>query len=1261
MRRIIFIYFLFSINCLFAQYSYKFQNPKTPEVYQIEKYGNPDISLYTGTPNINIPLYNIKYGQIEVPLQISYNSNGIRGDEEASSIGLGWNFSIPVITQTVNGYDDLTIPNLRMKYYYNYKAFDLVDPQPKWYIDYRHSSDIILKSGDTPLRIYNSNTMITDPTLHLNEGFMGKLRSEGGVGGFFSQTTTFLPYTYQNNPLYKAHFYYSGTHPAYGLDFDMELDFFRASFYGHNITFYKYPNQDVFFVLNKKGYKIDFERNEAIKKYKWKITTPDGKLYTFDYQKISISENTQSEYQTRTNYKINVNTHSTPSYGLVNGMQTPTQTLVKSLTGRTWNISSIEDINGNKVDFIYKQLPSVNAYSEYSNGTCNFLNTIFTQTVMGYNPQDIILLDNYVDPSSVPASNGSSIQCNKSPSSISYENNILDKIKFGENEVRFYTSNRIDKIYDAKYDSITVKNYNSTVHKIEFSHSYYPENHVLSKRMKLDFIRINESKYKFDYNNENLPTKGTDYWGFLNGLSYETPYTNPFRFYNSVSDIPSWANDLFQQTKDTENKSAHPENIKVGMLRKVTYPTGGYSIFEYELNTFDNYFFPNYDNKITVNGIYKDYPQNYSSGFGLRVKNTIDYDFNNTLQKKSVFKYYGGKYIPPVSKMNEEDMFRVHSLEINSNVAPFNIFSVAWSNRIRTVNSSLFQTNILGNGDFVGYDKVEISKTDSGNNSLGKEVFHYSNIPDSKPTEVFGVLDGVSANEINAFGRGIRKSDVDNGSLLKKEVYNEGNIKVREVENQYDTRLLYDNISKTCYNVFVNKSGARVAAISSQPYIFYDVNLFFYPLKGSETLMKKMIERDYNNTGNLVNQTDFSYDQYHLPVTKTTLTSTNDQIQENTTYSHIIDRLKNKNILTNIIGKAFYKNNKQLPWTSVKYDDVSHYNPTSETTYELNSPNNNPTADVTYNKYDNKGNLLQYTTKAGIPTSIIWGYSQTQPIAKIEGAQYSDVQNLATDIINASNTDNAATPGNDETLFLEKLDAFRKKSELINYQITTYTYDPLIGIRSITSPTGLRNVYIYDNENRLKEIRENDINGKIVKEYQYNFAPMRYYNTTKSQSFYKANCSGIPSSYLYTVPSDTYYSNISQADADQQAQNDINSNGQNAANNNGICTPMSCNLSFNSSIGINGGGGIGIINNSTPHFKLTFGMSTGSNSINLPWNTGVKIGTINGNCRPANDYSSYNGSIYYTVKTNGDVILKTLGSPFPNNTSYNYEFIYPIN
>jgi YD repeat-containing protein len=52
--------------------------------------------------------------------------------------------------------------------------------------------------------------------------------------------------------------------------------------------------------------------------------------------------------------------------------------------------------------------------------------------------------------------------------------------------------------------------------------------------------------------------------------------------------------------------------------------------------------------------------------------------------------------------------------------------------------------------------------------------------------------------------------------------------------------------------------------------------------------------------------------------------------------------------------------------------------------------------ETTYDKYDTQGNLLQYTSKAGIPTSIIWGYNATLPIASVTNANHqTSVENYS--------------------------------------------------------------------------------------------------------------------------------------------------------------------------------------------------------------------------------------------------------------------------
>ena len=51
--------------------------------------------------------------------------------------------------------------------------------------------------------------------------------------------------------------------------------------------------------------------------------------------------------------------------------------------------------------------------------------------------------------------------------------------------------------------------------------------------------------------------------------------------------------------------------------------------------------------------------------------------------------------------------------------------------------------------------------------------------------------------------------------------------------------------------------------------------------------------------------------------------------------------------------------------------------------------------------------------------------------------------------------------------------------------ITTYTYDPLVGVTSITDSRGYTIFYEYDDFNRLKAVRDDE--GNLVSDYNYNY------------------------------------------------------------------------------------------------------------------------------------------------------------------------------
>jgi YD repeat-containing protein len=81
--------------------------PPAPETWAFNKYGDYPVSRETGIPNISIPLYTITQGVLTVPITLSYHASGIKVDQKAEWVGLGWDLAVGgVVSRVVKGYPD---------------------------------------------------------------------------------------------------------------------------------------------------------------------------------------------------------------------------------------------------------------------------------------------------------------------------------------------------------------------------------------------------------------------------------------------------------------------------------------------------------------------------------------------------------------------------------------------------------------------------------------------------------------------------------------------------------------------------------------------------------------------------------------------------------------------------------------------------------------------------------------------------------------------------------------------------------------------------------------------------------------------------------------------------------------------------------------------------------------------------------------------------------------------------------------------------
>ena len=101
MLRITLILFLFLETSLSqGQQLPKVEFP-SPSAMQIQKYGDYTVGNFTGVPDISIPIYTVKNGDIEFPITLRYHASGIKPTDHNGIVGVGWSLNTGLINRTV--------------------------------------------------------------------------------------------------------------------------------------------------------------------------------------------------------------------------------------------------------------------------------------------------------------------------------------------------------------------------------------------------------------------------------------------------------------------------------------------------------------------------------------------------------------------------------------------------------------------------------------------------------------------------------------------------------------------------------------------------------------------------------------------------------------------------------------------------------------------------------------------------------------------------------------------------------------------------------------------------------------------------------------------------------------------------------------------------------------------------------------------------------------------------------------------------------
>ncbi len=217
----------------------------------------------------------------------------------------------------------------------------------------------------------------------------------------------------------------------------------------------------------------------------------------------------------------------------------------------------------------------------------------------------------------------------------------IKKIVFPDGVVNFYyNDNRLDVRAGKVLKKIEVlNNYGELIKAALFEQDYFnsvencTENHCYRLRLNgVTFLDKDNNVlpgYGFEYNGTKLPKRFSldqDFTGYYNGpsgVSYNQHY--PKSYYksgegtNSIIPFPFTGYSLMYASSNV-NKTPNLTYSKAASLEKMTYPTGGYAKFHYELHSF------NFKNT-TVNA------------GGLRLKKQSMFDMDNMLQREINYDY----------------------------------------------------------------------------------------------------------------------------------------------------------------------------------------------------------------------------------------------------------------------------------------------------------------------------------------------------------------------------------------------------------------------------------------------------------------------------------------------------------------------------------------------------------------------------------------------------------------------------------------------
>ncbi len=269
----------------------------------------------------------------------------------------------------------------------------------------------------------------------------------------------------------------------------------------------------------------------------------------------------------------------------------------------------------------------------------------------------------------------------------------------------------------------------------------------------------------------------------------------------------------------------------------------------------------------------------------------------------------------------------------------------------------------------------------------------------------------------------------------------------------------------------------------------YENRIRYFKIKeyyGWAKLSSKTIKNyfyDSSNTERNVQSTEtFAYNPENKMISEYTVTNSLGDTLKTKYFYHSGNSIYSQNRIAEIERIETYRGEELLSYNRIDYSNSLGNNVAYLPNFISSAKGSiNVEQRIRYSKYDAYGNVLEVQQVNGSPISYIWGYHNTQPVAKIENMVYDNIPSyLITAIQTATDTGN-------EAAVIAALTNLRNDAALTNAMVTTITHIPLVGVSTITDPKGDKITYTYDSFGRLQSVKDKDNN--TLSENQYHYKP----------------------------------------------------------------------------------------------------------------------------------------------------------------------------